>query len=136
MTKQYSIFELGDFGVYYITNIGAEFKSEKDANEVCNLLNNLYCEREMIKNKLINQILEYGKISYDNYSMGLSESVEAIIDEVEELFENPRKFKLLPSHYQCHNFKEYETDDYGLCKKFNEKKYMWEDTDCKEFEWK
>lgn len=104
--------------------------------EARDLLNNYEETLDIIKTKLINQILNYGKIGYDNYNMGLSESVEAMIEEVEDLFKNPHEFNLLPSHYQCWHFKEDKKSDYGLCRKFSLIKNMWEDTDCEEFEWK
>ena len=64
------------------------------ALDLMDLLNTFHEEKTIIKSKLLNEILEYDKVSKDNFDFGFSESLDYIHREVEELFENPIGFTL------------------------------------------
>ena len=98
--------------------------------QVVNLLNKFIIEKEIIKNKLLNEILDYDKISHDNWMMGLTESVESIKSEVEDLFNNPKSFQLRKESDDCAYW------HHGVCSKFNKEIEEFTLCDCKEFKWK
>ena len=91
-------------------------------------------EKELIKNKLLNLILDYDEISNDNWNMGLSEAVESIHEDVEDLFKNPYTFQM---QRFCDDCKYYLEVDYnkGNCDKLN-KSVDGNPNYCEEFEWK
>lgn len=89
---------------------------------------------EIIKDKLLNQILDYDKLSYSNYIFGFSETLEDVISEVEELFENPLDFNVDVYCDNCYYSKE--DDDDIFCRIFNEKKKSYSPVICDNFKWK
>lgn len=108
--------------------------SRYDVKQVADLMNNFIYEKELIKEKLLTQVLDKHRISNDNHNFGLDESVESMVDSVKELFECPYTFQLLPDHDECKYFKE-QSDEYGCCTLKNKKVDIYE-SDCTSFEWK
>ena len=131
----------------------------RDVNNLCDMLNdfneeNISLKKEVydyktkcselertlksIKTNLLNYIIDYDKISHDNYYYGLSESVEDIAEEIRELFENPLSWKPEFICSDCKYCKEDEDDVGGIClKQFNKKiEDIYNVCDCEVFEWK
>ena len=92
-------------------------------------------EKQLIKHKLIELILNYDEISHDNYHYGLSEAVEGMHESVIALFNDPYNFKM--EHYcdDCNYFKEDEEQKKFHCSKFNKTVDEY-DLGCDSFEWK
>ena len=146
MTKNIFELKLCSNGYYYLwkdnelytTSNGDYIYFDKfiksEVNDLIDLLNDSYIEREVIKDKLLNQILDYDKIAHDNYVAGLSESVEGLQEEVKELFRSPMQFMIINFCDDCKHFKEI-TYPKGKCLKHGEE---FEDIDiaCEDFEWK
>lgn len=94
-------------------------------------LNNLVYEKEIIKDKLLNLILDYDEISDMNYWMGLSESVESMQDMVEDLFKDPEGFTIQHDAEEC---KCYDKEE-GECLKFNKELEPEDVCFCNDFVW-
>ena len=130
MTKKYNVFEVSDLGVYHITSFSAEFKSKRHAQEICDLLNQYEEEREIIYDKLLNQIIDYDEISHSNYYYGLSESVEDLKEDVILLFKDPKSFEVT---HECDDCEYYSENN---CSKYNKKVEEYYGSDCEGFSWK
>lgn len=103
-------------------------------NEKCKRLEE---EKELIKNKLLKYILNYNKIAVDNWNYGLSESIETIHNEVEELFKNPAEWLYMYDCNECEHFESYEDNyDIAYCNKFQKEISYFKSNDCEEFKWK
>lgn len=109
-----------------------EFREECGAysQEIKDMVN----EKEIILEKLLTMILDYDKISNDNWNMGLSEAVESLHDEVQELFENPMEFTITMDCDECKYYRELEYTK-GKCIK-RDKEVDGLDKACDKFEWK
>ena len=111
--------------------------------EICDTLNEkvmrvhiLEKEKEIIKEKLLKYILEYNKVSNDNWCLGFSEALECMHDEVEELFKNPFGWEYSFDCDDCKFFREIGNNyDKANCIKFNKEIGYW-DVACGEFKWK
>lgn len=47
--KEFYVFELCDLGIYHINTFSAEFSNKKHAQEICDKLNSLHEENEILK---------------------------------------------------------------------------------------
>lgn len=93
-------------------------------------------EKEVIKDKLLNKILDYNRISNANWNMGLRETVESLHDDVESLFKSPRGFTMQYFAEDCSYCEK--VDDGWVCKKFNKvlEEGRLEVCFCEDFEWR
>lgn len=80
--------EITDTGVYFYDNDTRIFEGD-----MYRLLCSLEEEKQLIKDKLINEILKYERISDLNYYEGYNKVLEVVIGDIKELFDNPKDFK-------------------------------------------
>lgn len=114
----------------------ADTRFLKDINKICDENEQLKKEKEIIKEKLLKYIIEYHKISNDNWNMGLRESVEGMQDEVEALFKNPIGWEYYFDCDDCTQYQEIKDNlDKGHCRKHNKEVNCYMEG-CEDFEWK
>lgn len=116
---------------YEVTHLLNEYEDNKE--DLLKSLKQCEEEKELIKDKLLNLILDYDEISHDNWNFGLKDSVKSIHNDVEKLFKNPHDFKMERLCDDCKYYDEINPDE-GNCIKFG-KIVDCGVTYCEEFEW-
>lgn len=111
-------------------------KDEDKIDELRNENNQLKKEKELIKNKLLTQILDKDMISNSNYNFGLYETIEDLHEMVNDLFKNPYDFEVVYDCDDCDYFTENEEDLTGNCSKHNKHITEIYGCACSDFKWK